>query len=76
MTTDHPKIIIKKGSNEILDDYIIRVLRAVNVPVCINTVSVLTGLASFRVCKILARLERDKKIIKTTNVYHAYWRLI
>jgi hypothetical protein len=76
MITDFSLTTIKRGDHEMLDDYVAKVLRSVDVPVCINTVAVLTGLAPHRVCKILNRLERDKRIRKITNVYHAYWQLI
>lgn len=76
MIADHSRTIIKMRDAEILDDYVVRVLRSVNVPVCINTIAVLTGLAPHRVCKVLNRLEQDKRIRKTTNIRHAYWQFI
>jgi hypothetical protein len=76
MITDFSRTSVKRGEDEALDDYVARVLRSVDVPVCINTIAVLSGLAPHRVCKILNRLERDKRIKKITNVYHAYWQLI
>ena len=76
MITDFSRTSVRRGDDEALDDYVARVLRSVDVPVCINTIAVLSGLAPHRVCKILNRLERDKRIRKITNVCHAYWQLI
>lgn len=76
MITDLSRNIIKRKGTETLDDYIARVLRSADVPVCISTIAILSGLAPHRVCKILNRLEKDKRARRTTNVYHAYWQLV
>jgi len=66
--------MLKRKGNETLDDYVLKVLKSLDIPVCVNTLAVLTGLAPHRLCKILNRLEMDKRIRKITNVYHAYWQ--
>lgn len=76
MPTDFSGFTVKRSKDENLDDFVARVLRSIEVPACINTIAILTGLAPHRVCKILNRLERNKRIKKTTNIYHAYWQLI
>ncbi len=75
MLTSFSPLMFKRKENEVWDDYILRVLRLIDIPVCVNTLAVLTGLAPHRLCKILNRLEMDKRIRKITNVYHAYWQL-
>jgi len=66
--------MLKRKGNETLDDYVLKVLKSLDIPVCVNNLAVLTGLAPHRLCKILNRLEMDKRIRKITNVYHAYWQ--
>ena len=74
MLANFPVETLKRKGNETLDDYVLKVLKSLDVPLCVNTLAVLTGLAPHRLCKILNRLEMDKRIRKTTNVYHAYWQ--
>jgi hypothetical protein len=66
--------MLRRKENESHDDYVLKVLKLLDIPVCVNTLAVLTGLAPHRLCKILNRLEMDKRIRKITNVYHAYWQ--
>ena len=74
MLTNFSMEMLKRKGNETLDDYVLKVLKSLDIPVCVNTLAVLTGLAPHRLCKILNRLEMDKRIRKITNVYHAYWQ--
>jgi hypothetical protein len=66
--------MLERKENETLDDYVLKVLRSIGNPACVNTLTVLTGIPTHRLCKILNRLEMDKRIRKITNVYHAYWQ--
>ncbi|MFH1934315.1 MAG: hypothetical protein ABIN18_22425 [Pseudomonadota bacterium] len=65
---------IKRKGDETLDDFILRVLRMIDSPVCMNTLSVFTGLPPSRVCKILSRLEDVRRVKRVTNVFHSYWK--
>ena len=66
--------MFKRKENETLDDYVLKVLRLIGIPACVNTLTVVTGIPPHRLCKILNRLEMHKRIRKITNVYHAYWQ--
>jgi len=70
------KGLIERKEGECLSDYVERVLRFVRTPVCLNTLSILTGIAPHRLCKIMNRLELEKRIVKVTNVYHSYWQAL
>lgn len=74
MLTNFSMEMLRRKENESHDDYVLKVLKLLDIPVCVNTLAVLTGLAPHRLCKILNRLEMDKRIRKITNVYHAYWQ--
>ena len=63
-----------RKENETLDDYILKVLRSIGIPDCVNILTVVTGIPPHRLCKILNRLEKYKRIRKITNVYQAYWQ--
>ena len=76
MEGDMPIRLPGKRRDERLDDYILRVIQSLKSPVCVNTLVVLTGLAPYRLCKILNRLEMDGKVRKVTNVYHGYWTAV
>lgn len=66
--------MLERGQSERLDDYVLKVLRLIGIPACVNTLTVVTGIPPHRLCKILNRLEMDKRIKKITNIYHAYWQ--
>jgi len=70
------KGLIERKEGECLYDYVERVLRLIRAPVCLNTLSILTGIAPHRLCKIMNRLELEKRAVKVTNVYHSYWQSV
>ena len=74
MLTNFSIKTFERKESESLDDYVLKVLRFIGIPACVNTLTVVTGLPPHRLCKILNRLEMDKRIKKITNVYHAYWK--
>ena len=74
MLTSFSEKMFKRKENDTLDDYIFKVLQFIGIPACVNTLTVVTGIPTHRLCKILNRLEMHKKIRKITNVYHAYWQ--
>jgi len=68
------KALIERKEGERLCDYVERVLRFVRAPACLNTLSILTGIAPHRLSKIMNRLELQRRAVKVTNVYHSYWQ--
>ena len=74
MLTNCPVKMFEREENETLDDYVLKALRLIGIPACVNTLVVVTDIPPHRLCKILNRLEMDKRIKKITNVYHAYWQ--
>lgn len=70
------RIEFERRPDERLDDFIERVIRANGRPICVNTLFLLTGIEAHRLCKILNRLEKQKRIKRATLVYHSYWQAV